>query len=42
MFIKDLDFISPKVTFYYQGNLSHNSILSGVLSIISILLIAIY
>ena len=41
MFIKQLDFISPKVTFYYQGNLYHSSILSGILSIISIIIIII-
>ena len=41
MFIKQLDFISPKVTFYYQGSLYHSSILSGILSIISIIFIII-
>jgi len=39
MFIKQLDFISPKVTFYFQGHLHHSSILSVILSIISIILI---
>ena len=42
MFIKQLDFISPRITFYHQGLLSHSSILSGILSIISILLIITY
>jgi len=45
MFIKQFDFISPKVTFYYQGFLHHSSILSGILSIISlifIILLAVY
>ena len=41
MFIKQLDFVSPKVTFYFQGSLHHSSILSGILSIISIIFIII-
>jgi len=41
MFIKQLDFISPRVTFYHKGYLAHSSILSGILSIIAIVLIAI-
>ena len=41
MFIKQFDFISPKVTFYFQGFLYHSSILSGILSIISIIFIII-
>ena len=36
MFIRNLDYLSPYVTFYYKGNLSHSSIFSGILSIISI------
>ena len=36
MIIKYLDYLSPRVTFYYKGNLSHASILSGLLSIITI------
>jgi hypothetical protein len=36
MFIKRLDYISPPVTFYFQGYLSHASIISGIISIISI------
>ena len=39
MFIKKLDYISPPVTFYHQGLLSHTSIFSGILSIISIIFI---
>ena len=39
MFIKRLDYISPPVTFYHQGYLSHSSILSGMLSIFAIILI---
>ena len=39
MFLKKLDFISPKVTIYYKGSLIHSSIFSGILSIISVLFI---
>ena len=41
MFIKQFDFVSPKVTFYFHGSLHHSSILSGILSIISIIFIII-
>ena len=41
MFIKYFDYLSPRVTFYYKGYLSHSSILSGVLSIIAITFIII-
>ena len=36
MFIRYLDYLSPRITFYHKGFLSHNSIFSGILSIISI------
>ena len=39
MFIKYIDFLSPPITFYYHGSLSHTSIISGILSIISIAII---
>ena len=39
MFIKYLDFLSPRVTFYYKGLLSHSSIFSGILSVITIIII---
>ena len=39
MFIKSIDFLSPPVTFYYNNSLSHSSIISGIISIISIILI---
>ena len=39
MFIRSLDYLSPPITFYYQGSLSHSSIVSGILSIISFILI---
>ena len=41
MFIKNLDFLSPPITFYHQGLLFHSSFVSGILSIISIILIVI-
>ena len=45
MFLKRVDFLSPPIIFYYKGYLSHSSILSGILSIVSmilILLLAVY
>jgi len=39
MLIKRLDFLSPPITFYHQGLLFHSSLFSGILSIISIILI---
>ena len=42
MFIKKFDFLSPPITFYHKGYLSHPSILSGILSIISMILILIF
>ena len=39
MFIKRLDYLSPPITFYHQGLLFHSSFVSGILSIISIIMI---
>jgi len=39
MFIKRLDYLSPPVTFYHQGLLSHSSILSGIISVFSLITI---
>ena len=39
MFIRNLDYLSPPITFYHEGSLSHSSIVSGILSIFSFLLI---
>ena len=39
MYIKNFDYLSPPITFYHQGSLSHSSIVSGILSIISFILI---
>ena len=33
MFFKKLDMISPSITIYYKGDLSHSSIFSGILSL---------
>jgi len=41
MFFKRLDLLSPPITFYHRGYLSHPSILSGILSIVSMILILI-
>ena len=41
MLFKMIDFLSPKVTLYYNGYLSHSSIISIILSIISIIFILI-
>ena len=42
MFIKYLDYLSPRVTFYHKGFLSHSSILSGIISIIAAIFIIIF
>ena len=45
MFVRTLDYLSPSVTFYHKGYLSHNSIPSGILSIIAVIcliILAIY
>ena len=45
MFIRYLDYLSPRITFYYRGFLSHSSIFSGIISIIAItfiLILAVY
>ena len=35
MILKNFDFISPEITLFYKGSLSHSSIISGVISFIS-------
>ena len=42
IFFKDLDYISPPITFYHNSSLSHSSVFSGILSCISFILITIY
>ena len=39
MFFKELDFLSPKISLYYKGSLSHSSLFSIFLSIISSIII---
>ena len=39
MFIKKLDFLSPPITLFFQGENAHSSIFSAILSLISYLLI---
>ena len=41
MIFKYLDFISPPITFYHKGFLSHPSIVSGIISIFSFIIIII-
>ena len=40
--IKDLDYLSPTITLYHNRQLSHSSIVSGILSVIAILFIISY
>ena len=35
MILKNFDFISPEITLFYKGSLSHSSIISGIISLIS-------
>ena len=37
MFFKNVDFLTPKITLYYNRKSSHSSIISGILTIISYL-----
>ena len=39
MIFKYIDFLSPQITLYHQGFLSHSSIISGIISIISLVII---
>ena len=41
MFLKKFDYISPPITFYHKNYLAHTSILSGIISIFSFILILI-
>ena len=45
MFLKEIDILSPEITLFYKGNLSHSSKISGILTIIafiSIILCSLY
>ena len=37
MFIRYLDYLSPPISIYYKGKLTHSSIVSGIFSIIAII-----
>ncbi len=37
--IRYIDYLSPRITFYYKGHLSHSSIFSGILSAVSIIFV---
>ena len=39
MFLKQIDILSPEITLYFKGNLSHSSKISGILTIIVFILI---
>ena len=39
MIIKKLDILSPPITFYYKGGLSHSSFVSGIITIITFMII---
>ena len=39
MFLKNLDIISPKITLYYKGEKTHNSRISGIITIIGSVII---
>lgn len=39
MIFKELDFLSPPVTFYHKGSLSHSSVVSGLLSAFALMVI---
>ena len=39
MFLKEIDILSPEITLFYNHSLSHSSIISGILTIIALVLI---
>ena len=41
MILKQVDFLSPEITLFYRGSLSHPSIISGILTILTCILIII-
>ena len=42
MLLKKIDFLSPQITLYHKGFLSHSSMTSGTISIISLVIIIIF
>ena len=41
MFLKEIDFLSQPITLFNQGSVSHSSLPSGILSIITVVIILI-
>ena len=39
MLLKNIDILSPQITLFYKGSRTHSSIISGVLTIITFILI---
>ena len=39
MFLKEIDILSPEITLFYNHSLTHSSIISGILTIITLILI---
>ena len=42
MFLKEIDFLSQPITLFYQGYSSHSSILSGILTILALVIVIIF
>ena len=39
MFLKKLDFLSPDITLYHKGDISHSSWMSGIVSLIQVIVL---
>ena len=39
MFFKSLDYLSPNISIYYKGALTHPSIVSGIFSILALIIV---
>ena len=39
MFLKKVDFLSPDITLYHKGDISHSSWMSGIVSLIQVILL---
>ena len=37
MFLKNVDFLSPHITLYFEGKIRHSSVVSGIITILSII-----
>ena len=42
MFLKEIDILSPEITLFYNHSLTHSSIISGILTIITIVIIILF